>query len=174
MKILIMQFAPASGFCTLLRSKYSSRNFFSNAFSLCSSLMSETRFNTHTKLHAKFMILYILNFTFMIKIVIVTVVPHYFNFATFSIYLLVGIATGYGLDDRGVRVRDPVGSRIFLFFTSSRPALGSTQPPIQWVPGALFPGIKWPGRESNRSPSASAEVKKMWIYTSSPPYAFMS
>jgi hypothetical protein len=32
----------------------------------------------------------------------------------------------------------PVGSRIFS--TSSRPALGSTQPPIQWVPWALFQG----------------------------------
>jgi hypothetical protein len=48
---------------------------------------------------------------------------------------VVGIATGYGLDDRGVGVRVPVGSRIFS--TSSRPALGSTQPPIQWVPGTL-------------------------------------
>jgi hypothetical protein len=26
---------------------------------------------------------------------------------------VVGIATGYGLDDRGVGVRDPIGSRIF-------------------------------------------------------------
>jgi hypothetical protein len=26
---------------------------------------------------------------------------------------VVGIATGYGLDDQGVRVRVPVGSRIF-------------------------------------------------------------
>jgi hypothetical protein len=34
----------------------------------------------------------------------------------------------YGLDDRGVGVRIPVASRTFS--TSSRPALGSTQPPI--------------------------------------------
>jgi hypothetical protein len=26
----------------------------------------------------------------------------------------------------------------FLFATASRPALGHTQPPIQWVPGALL------------------------------------
>jgi ABC-type lipoprotein release transport system permease subunit len=51
---------------------------------------------------------------------------------------VVGIATGYGMDDRGVGVRVPVGSRIF--FTSSRPTLGPTQLPIQWVPGALSPG----------------------------------
>jgi hypothetical protein len=30
----------------------------------------------------------------------------------------------------------------FLF---SRPALGSTQPPIQWVPGGSFPGGKAAG-----------------------------
>jgi hypothetical protein len=36
---------------------------------------------------------------------------------------VVGIATGYGLDDRGVGVRVPVGSRIFSTF---RPAMGST------------------------------------------------
>jgi hypothetical protein len=28
----------------------------------------------------------------------------------------------------------------FHFSKSSRPALGSTQPPVQWVPGALSPG----------------------------------
>jgi hypothetical protein len=56
---------------------------------------------------------------------------------------VVGIATGYGLDDRKVGVPVPVGSRIFS--TSSRPALGSTQPPMQWVPGALSPGGKVAG-----------------------------
>jgi hypothetical protein len=71
---------------------------------------------------------------------------------------VVGIATGYWLDDRGVGVRVPVGSRIFS--TSSRPALGSTQPPVQWVPGALSPGIKQQGREADHSPPTSAEVKK--------------
>jgi hypothetical protein len=33
----------------------------------------------------------------------------------------------------------------FLFSTSSTPAPGSTQPPIQWVPGDLSPGVKRPG-----------------------------
>jgi hypothetical protein len=50
------------------------------------------------------------------------------------------IATGYGLKDRGVGVRVPVGARIFS--ASSRPALGPTRPRIQWVPGALTPGVK--------------------------------
>jgi hypothetical protein len=82
----------------------------------------------------------------------------------------VGIATGYGLDDRGVGVRVPVGSRFFS--TSSRPALRPSRPPIQWVLGALSPGIKRKGRGTDHSPTASAEVKKMCIYTTTPPYAF--
>jgi hypothetical protein len=61
----------------------------------------------------------------------------------------------------------------FHFSMSSRPALGPTQPPIQWAPGALSPGVKRPGREADRSPPTSAEVKKTWVYTSTPPYAFM-
>jgi hypothetical protein len=77
----------------------------------------------------------------------------------------VSIAIGYGLD-RGVGVRVPVGSRIFS--TLSRPVLGHTQPPAQWVPG-----VNHPGREVYRS-ATSAEVKKTWIYTSIPPYAFMA
>jgi hypothetical protein len=55
---------------------------------------------------------------------------------------------------------------------ASRRALGSTQPPIQWVPGALFPGVKRQRREASHSPLPSAEVKKTWIYVSIPPYAF--
>jgi hypothetical protein len=85
---------------------------------------------------------------------------------------IVGLATGYRLDNWGVRVWDLVRSGIFS--TSSRPALGITQPPIQWVPGALSPRVKRLGHEADHSLPASAEVKKMWIYTSTPPYAFMA
>jgi hypothetical protein len=73
---------------------------------------------------------------------------------------VVGIATGYGLDDGGVGVRVPVRSRIFFFSKSSRPALGSTQPPIQCVPRAVSSGVKRPGREADHSPPTSAEVKE--------------
>jgi hypothetical protein len=45
---------------------------------------------------------------------------------------------------------------------SSRTALGSIQPPIQWVPGTLSLGVKRPGREADHSPPSSAEVKK-WV-----------
>jgi hypothetical protein len=56
----------------------------------------------------------------------------------------------------------------FLFSMSSRPVLGPTQPPIQWEPGALSPGVKRPGREVDHSPLTSAKVNKTWLYTSTP------
>jgi hypothetical protein len=61
--------------------------------------------------------------------------------SSLSLGFAVGIATAYGLDDRGVEVWVPVGSD-FLFSISSRPALGPTQPSIQWVRGALSPEVK--------------------------------
>jgi hypothetical protein len=64
--------------------------------------------------------------------------------------------------------------KTFLFSTSFRSALGPTQRPIQWVPQTLLPGIKRSGREADHSPPTSAEVKKMWLYTTTPPYAFMA
>jgi hypothetical protein len=84
-----------------------------------------------------------------------------------------GKAINYGLHYRGIGVRIPVVKNVLLS-TSSRPALGHTQPPIQWVPWALFPGVKRLGNKSDHSPATSAEVKKMWIYKSIPPYAFMA
>jgi hypothetical protein len=63
----------------------------------------------------------------------------------------VVIATGYMLDERGVGVRVPLRSRIYSF-TSSRLAQESTQPPIQWVLRASFPGVKRLGREADHSP----------------------
>jgi hypothetical protein len=81
---------------------------------------------------------------------------------------IVGIASGYGLDDRRVGVKN------FFFSMSFRQVVGPTQPPIRWVPGALPLGAKRPRRETEHLPSYSAEVKKMWIYTSTPPYAFMT
>jgi hypothetical protein len=64
------------------------------------------------------------------------------------------------------------GLGIFLF-TASRTALGSTQPAIQWVTGAVFLGLKRLGREADNSPPSSAEVKNAWSYTSTPQYVFM-
>jgi hypothetical protein len=53
--------------------------------------------------------------------------------------------------------------------TASKTALRPTQPPIQWVPGALSMGVKWPGRESDHSPPSSAKVKGcVQLYLHSP------
>jgi hypothetical protein len=60
----------------------------------------------------------------------------------------VGIATGYGLDGRGVGVR----VQIFLLSTSSKPVLGSTRPPTQCVTGVLSAWVKRPGREGDYLP----------------------
>jgi hypothetical protein len=51
---------------------------------------------------------------------------------------VVGIATGYGLDDWRFGVRIPVGSRIFCSPNRPDRLWGSAHPPIQWVLG-LFP-----------------------------------
>jgi len=68
-------------------------------------------------------------------------------------------------------VQFPAGGMIWLllFATTSRPALGPTQPPIQWVSGVLFPRIKRQGRECDHLPPSSAKVNNAWSYTSTPP-----
>jgi hypothetical protein len=69
----------------------------------------------------------------------------------------------------GVGVQVLVGSRIF-----SSPC----HPDRFWGPPSLlsngYRGVKRPGCEADHSPPASAKVKKMWIYISTPPYAFMA
>jgi hypothetical protein len=51
------------------------------------------------------------------------------------------------------------GKGIFPLSSVSRPALGPTQRPVQWVPGVLSPGGKArPRRDADHSPPSSAEV----------------
>jgi hypothetical protein len=52
----------------------------------------------------------------------------------------VGIVTGYGLDDQGGGSSSLGRVKNFYFSKLSRPALGSTQPPVKWVPGSLSRG----------------------------------
>jgi hypothetical protein len=81
----------------------------------------------------------------------------------------VGIATGYGLDDRRVWIPFPLGPR--SFFSPRRPHR------FWGLPSLLSNGcrgIKRLGREAVHSTPTGTEVKKMGIYTSTPPYAFIS
>jgi hypothetical protein len=77
----------------------------------------------------------------------------------------VDIATGCGLDDRGFGVRVPAALRIVSSFR---------HPDRLWGPRSLLTnGYLGPGvREADNSPPTNTEVKKTWIYTSTPPYAF--
>jgi hypothetical protein len=65
------------------------------------------------------------------------------------------------------------GLGIFFFTTASRPDLGPTQLPIQWVPRALSRELKKLGREADHSPPSNAEFKNEWSYTPLPQYSFM-
>jgi hypothetical protein len=63
--------------------------------------------------------------------------------------------TGYRLGARGsIPSRD---KRIFSSPVSIR-ALGPTPPPIQWILGAISPGVKRQRREVDHSPPSSVEV----------------
>jgi hypothetical protein len=141
---------------------------------------------------------------------------------------VIGIAIGYGLDDWGVGVRVPVGSKIFL--SACRPGrfwvplnllsngyrglspwfkaagawswlltpactefksvwsihplpplshvvqIGSGVHPTSYRMGNVgsFPEVKRPGHEAGYSPPACTEFKKVWVYISIPPYAFIT
>jgi hypothetical protein len=62
------------------------------------------------------------------------------------------------------------GHRIFLLAPASRPALGPTQPHIQWVPGVLSPGVKrGRGVTLTTHPHLVPRLRMSRSYTSSPP-----
>jgi hypothetical protein len=82
----------------------------------------------------------------------------------------VCIATDYRLEDQGVGVRVLVGARLFIC---------SCRPDRLWDPPNLLSSgyrgftaeVKRPRREADHSPTSSAEVKKTWVYTSTPPHS---
>jgi hypothetical protein len=94
------------------------------------------------------------------------VIANYEGHSAVSDWLLAGRPRG--------RSSSPCVVKNFHVSLSSRPTLGSTQPPMKWVMAALSSGLKRPGREADHSPPTSGEVKKTWVYTSTPPYAFMT
>jgi hypothetical protein len=78
----------------------------------------------------------------------------------------VGIATSYGAGR--LRFDSLRWHEGFLFSTSSRPALGLIQHPIEWEVGN-----KLPGREADHSPPSSIEVKNGGDVPRLSPYVFM-
>jgi len=69
----------------------------------------------------------------------------------------VGIASRYKLDSPGIDLRCERD-----FPHPSRPALRTTPPPTQWVPGLSRGegGVKRPGRGVDHTPLFSAEIKE--------------
>jgi hypothetical protein len=83
--------------------------------------------------------------------------PHEFN-----PHSSVGMALGYGLDNRGSRFRFPAGAGNFSLH--HRVQNGSGARPIQWV--------KRPGREADHLPPSRAEINeyvKLYFYTPNTP-----
>jgi hypothetical protein len=86
---------------------------------------------------------------------------------------VVGIATGYELGERAVGARVPVGSRIFC---------SPRRPDRLWRKPYLYPKGTWDSflwdkagvLGADHLPPAKTYVKKIWIYTCTPPYASMA
>jgi hypothetical protein len=75
---------------------------------------------------------------------------------------------------RGSRVRFPAGAgNFFLFSTASRTALEPTQSSIQWVPRAFSFGVRGRGVKLTTHLHLLPRLKNVWIYASTPQYAFM-
>jgi hypothetical protein len=85
----------------------------------------------------------------------------------------VGIATSYWLDDREVWVRVLGGGQEFSLLHVVQTGSG-VYPTYPVGTGGSFPEVKRPGHEADHSSPTSAEVKRTWVYTSTPLYAFMA
>jgi len=93
-----------------------------------------------------------------------TYTPHATR-TTYADFLITELLFSVGRDS-SVRVSNLGGDETFPFL--SRPALGPTQPPVQWV---LIPflGIKRPGRSAdNPSPSSTVFKERLVLYLYSP------
>jgi hypothetical protein len=87
------------------------------------------------------------NFTIILYIILYYIILYYR-----SVTALV-----YGLDDWGFESQQ--GQGIVFPHHRVQDGSGAHPLPIQWVPGSLSLGVKWPGCEADYSPLSSAEVK---------------
>jgi hypothetical protein len=62
--------------------------------------------------------------------------------------------------------------RFFFSPKAFRPAVGSSQPSIQWVTGAFPTDIKWPGHETDYLHLSRADVKKAFMVCVGKPLTF--
>jgi hypothetical protein len=60
----------------------------------------------------------------------------------------------------GIRIFTPCNNYICFLFRQLLQLEEPTQPPIQWVPGALSLGVNRPRLEADHSPPSSAEAKE--------------
>ena len=69
--------------------------------------------------------------------------------------MMIFLLLGYGLDGLGMESQWGID-----FPHPSRPFLGPTQPPVQWVLGVFIPELKRTKRGSDHPPISSAGVKE--------------
>jgi hypothetical protein len=83
----------------------------------------------------------------------------------------VSTVSDYGLEDQAIGFRCPAGAKNYPLASMSRQALGSTQPPVHWVPGGevLSPGLKRGRRVTLATHPHLVPRSRMRSYTTFPP-----
>ena len=77
--------------------------------------------------------------------------------------LIAGVATDWNTEGTWFEYRE--GQCVFLFTKSFRQALNRSHPAFWYVAAGFAPRTKRPGREADRLPASSAEVKNEWSCT---------
>jgi hypothetical protein len=75
------------------------------------------------------------------------------------VLIIVGITTGFQLDEQGLEFESRQGRELSLCLWS-KTALGPTQPPIQKLTRFLSPCVKRPESKAVHSTPTSTEVKR--------------